>query len=147
MTPELEERFQSLDNAQALALANYSGIYFLCQGATVVYVGRAKNIARRIAKHIGSKDFDTVMVMRVPEEQLASVEMHWIRRLRPQLNIHPSDHSKPGRRATGKITVALRFYQETKDLLEKAIIQTRSASLSEYVERAVLDRFKKDGIK
>jgi hypothetical protein len=53
----------------------------------------------------------------------------------------------PGRRSTGKITVALRFYQETKDLLEKAIVQTRSASLSEYVERAVLDRFKKDGIK
>ena len=53
----------------------------------------------------------------------------------------------PGRRSTGKITVALRFYQETKDLLERAIIETRSSSLSEYVERAVLDRFKKDGIK
>jgi hypothetical protein len=34
--------------------------------------------------------------MRVPEELLASVEMHWIRRLRPELN------KKLGRPSSGK---------------------------------------------
>jgi hypothetical protein len=55
--------------------------------------------------------------------------------------------SQKGRKKTGKVTVTLRFYQETKDLLEKAVIETRSSSLSEYAERAVLGQLKKDGIK
>lgn len=44
---EIEQRFQSLDNAQTLHLADYPGVYFLCKGATIVYVGKAKNIARQ----------------------------------------------------------------------------------------------------
>jgi len=32
MTPEIEERFRSLENCQPFQLANYSGVYFLCQG-------------------------------------------------------------------------------------------------------------------
>jgi hypothetical protein len=50
MTLEIDQRFQSLDNAQALHLADYPGVYFLCQGATVVYVGKARNIAHRVAR-------------------------------------------------------------------------------------------------
>jgi hypothetical protein len=54
---------------------------------------------------------------------------------------------KLGRRPTGKITVQLRLYQDTRDLLEKAVIETRSSSMSEYAERAILMQLKKDGIK
>jgi hypothetical protein len=39
MTLDLDPRFQSLDNAKALHVANYPGVYFLCKGTTVVYVG------------------------------------------------------------------------------------------------------------
>jgi excinuclease UvrABC nuclease subunit len=98
MTPEIEERFRSLDNTQRLHIANYSGVYFLCKGATVVYVGKARNVARRLAQHIGLKDFDTVMVMKVSEELLASVEMHWIRNLCPELNARTGGPQRP---ATG----------------------------------------------
>jgi uncharacterized protein (DUF1778 family) len=35
--------------------------------------------------------------------------------------------SPKGRKKTGKVTVTLRFYKETKDLLEKAAVETRSS--------------------
>ncbi len=47
MTPEIEERFRSLENCQSFQLANYSGVYFLCQGTTVVYVGKISKIEQR----------------------------------------------------------------------------------------------------
>jgi len=47
---------------------------------------------------------------------------------------------------TGKVTVTLRLYQETKDLLQKAAIETRASSLSEYAERAILAQVKKDKV-
>jgi hypothetical protein len=145
-TSELDPHFQSLDNAQALGLANYSGVYFLCQGATVVYVGRAKNIARRLMGHLGHKDFDTVMAMRVPEERLASVELHWVRRLQPKLNrlLYPQREGVrpgPGRPATGKVTVQLRMAAATRDQLERLALKD-SQSLSECAETALLRYFK-----
>ena len=66
----------------------------------------------------------------------------------PILSCVKEDAKSPkGRKKTGKVTVTLRFYRETKDLLEKAAVETRSSSLSEYAERAVLAQVKKDGIK
>jgi hypothetical protein len=40
MNPEIEECFGSLENCQAVQLHSYSGVYFLCQGTKVVYVGK-----------------------------------------------------------------------------------------------------------
>jgi hypothetical protein len=54
--------------------------------------------------------------------------------------------SPKGRKKTGKVTITLRFYRETKDLLQKAAIETRASSLSEYAERAVLAQVKRDKI-
>jgi uncharacterized protein (DUF1778 family) len=54
--------------------------------------------------------------------------------------------ARKGRKKTGKVTVTLRLFQETKDLLEKAALETRSSSLSQYAEKAMLAQFKKDGI-
>ena len=51
-----------------------------------------------------------------------------------------------GRKKTGKVTITLRFFQETKDLLQKAATQTRASSLSEYAERAILAQVKKDKV-
>jgi Ribbon-helix-helix protein, copG family len=144
MTTEIAERFQSLDNAQALTLANYPGVYFLCQGATIVYVGRAKNIARRLMGHLGRRDFDGVMVMRVPKERLASVEMHWIRRLQPRLNklLYPQNDGVrpgPGRPATGRLRVLLKLTPETDKLLHRAAGK-EGITKSEFVERAIQER-------
>ena len=54
--------------------------------------------------------------------------------------------SPKGRKMTGKVTVTLRLYQATKDLLQKAAIETRASSLSEYAERAILAQVKKDKV-
>jgi len=63
MIPEIEKQFSSLDNCQPFQQYNYSGIYFLCQGATVVYVGQSKNVGKRIRTHFKDpkKEFDTVL--------------------------------------------------------------------------------------
>jgi hypothetical protein len=55
--------------------------------------------------------------------------------------------TQKGRKPTGKVTVTLRLYQQTKDLLEKGAIESRSSSLSEYAERAILAQLKRDRIK
>jgi excinuclease UvrABC nuclease subunit len=90
---DIEERFTTLDNCQHFPLANYSGVYFLRRDTTIVYVGKAKNLARRVIAHMSNKEFDTVLAMQVPEEMLHPVETHWIRQLRPVLN-----RFLPGRR-------------------------------------------------
>lgn len=146
---ELDPHFQSLDNAQALALANYSGVYFLCQGATVVYVGRSKNIARRLMGHLGHKDFDTVMVMSVPKERLASVELHWVRRLQPRLNklLYPQQDGVrpgPGRPSAGKVRVLLKLKPETDKLLYR-LAGKEGITKSEFVERAIQERVARMG--
>ena len=84
--PEIEERFQSLDNCQSVSLALYSGVYFLFKGTRIVYVGQSRHIDSRIRQHFGNKDFDSIQAMAVPEELLDSVEVYWIQRLRPILN-------------------------------------------------------------
>jgi predicted transcriptional regulator len=54
---------------------------------------------------------------------------------------------RPGRRATGKITITVRVRPETKKRLEKAATQLNLDSSSEYVEEAILAKLQKDGIK
>jgi len=47
MTPEIEERFRSLENCQPFQLANYSGVYFLYQGTKVAHVRKIPEIQQR----------------------------------------------------------------------------------------------------
>jgi hypothetical protein len=75
MTPEMnafsvEQHLGPFDSCHPLRSADYAGIYFLCCGTSIVYVGKTKSIAKRIAQHVGIKDFDAILVMRVPEELL-----------------------------------------------------------------------------
>jgi excinuclease UvrABC nuclease subunit len=114
MSTEIGPRFTSLESFETVHLPNYPGIYFFCQGQTVVYVGHAKNIARRITGAHQGKDFDSVMVMCVPEEQLRAVEMYWIQRLRPRLN------SRVGRSKLDKVTISIRLSQDVLAQIRKA---------------------------
>jgi hypothetical protein len=145
MTLALDLQFQSLDNAQALHIATYPGVYFLCQGATVVYVGRAKNIARRLVSHFGRKDFNSVMVMRVPEESLAAIEMHWIQRLQPELNRHGGRPPK-GEDYTPRIRTMFRLEPDLHKGLKIAVRKKKARSANAYVEAAVRTKLIADGI-
>lgn len=67
-----------------------SGIYFLCEGAEVVYVGQAVSVITRLGSHVyeGVKVFDPerVYFLPCPREDLSRVERHWIQLLKPKYN-------------------------------------------------------------
>jgi hypothetical protein len=98
----IDSRFTSLEAYQplqphTLQPFNYSGVYFLCQGEEVVYVGQSKNVGGRITSHIDTKSFDSVLIIPVPEENLRSVETYWIERLKPVLNRSLEERCPPRR--------------------------------------------------
>ncbi len=66
-------------------VSQMSGIYFLCQGDTIVYVGQSINVASRIKQH-GNKEFDRALCLPCPEEELNRVEAAFISLLKPPLN-------------------------------------------------------------
>jgi hypothetical protein len=63
------------------------GVYFLCLGDKVVYVGQSLNPPSRASAHLASRiGFDRVYVLPVPREALDLVEGALIRSLKPKLN-------------------------------------------------------------
>ena len=61
------------------------GVYFLCKGDEVVYVGQSVAPGSRIAGHASDryKDFDRVYLLPVPGYELNNVEGAFIQHLRP----------------------------------------------------------------
>lgn len=64
------------------------GIYFLCSGGRVVYVGQSVHIMARIGAHVaeGKKDFNAVAWVRCAPGKLNLLETMYIHLLRPRLN-------------------------------------------------------------
>jgi excinuclease UvrABC nuclease subunit len=81
-------RLKSLQCIDVSSLRVVSGVYFLCYADTVVYVGQSINVISRLMTHITSdeKQFDSAFYIPVPEHQLASVELAFIRSLAPIYN-------------------------------------------------------------
>ena len=67
-----------------------SGVYFLCEGDKVNYVGQSKDIKQRIRTHQRqkSKSFDSVFAVRLPQEQLVKIEGMFIQLLCPKYNMN-----------------------------------------------------------
>ena len=63
------------------------GIYFLCKSGNLVYVGKSRNVILRLSGHF-QKDFDSVYMVPVAEDELRATEAFLIRLLRPPLNSH-----------------------------------------------------------
>lgn len=69
----------------------FSGVYFLCRGDNVVYVGQSVTLSARIGIHSSEKqmrpkEFDRAYLLPVPREHLNRVEAAFIRALRPEYN-------------------------------------------------------------
>lgn len=62
------------------------GVYFLCDGDDVVYVGQSVQPTARIATHVTTKTFDRAYLLPVPPSELNEVEGAFIRVLTPRLN-------------------------------------------------------------
>lgn len=67
-----------------------SGVYFLCEGDKVNYVGQSKDIKQRIRTHQRekSKSFDSVFAVKLPQEQLVKIEGMFIQLLCPKYNMN-----------------------------------------------------------
>jgi hypothetical protein len=63
-----------------------SCVYFLLRAGTVVYVGQSNSIHSRISQHRTDKEFDRVLYMPVPAEELDIVEDRFISALKPPYN-------------------------------------------------------------
>jgi hypothetical protein len=64
-----------------------SGIYFLCEGFQIVYVGQAKEVARRVVSHVGHKTFTHAFYYPCRPEELYAHERCWIEMLLPKCNM------------------------------------------------------------
>jgi hypothetical protein len=61
------------------------GIYFLSNGGEIVYIGKSRNVAKRIAGH--SKEFDEIAMLSLPISGLDYWEGIYIQMFKPKLNI------------------------------------------------------------
>lgn len=77
------------------------GVYFLYKDGVLVYIGKTKNVARRILNHLeaAEKEFDSVRYSKVPEDSLDIVESTLIKNLKPINNImfNDGEHITPKR--------------------------------------------------
>lgn len=89
------------------------GIYFLCLGNKVVYIGQSTCIQHRISTHIQQrqKQFTDVFYIIVPVNFLDRYESSLIRYFRPEYNVS----SKGKLRDSDVETVKELFEQDTKD--------------------------------
>jgi len=87
----------NVPSLQQIPASEYQpGVYFLCKGADVVYVGQSVAPASRIATHAvcPSKDFDRAYLLPVPASDLDEVEAAFIKTLNP---------SQQGRHRSGTV--------------------------------------------
>jgi len=82
---DVPSALKAIIRLREIAPTSFCGIYFLCLGEDVVYVGQSKNVFARLSGH-REKDFDRVFFVRVAESQLDAVEMKFIKALNPSLN-------------------------------------------------------------
>ena len=64
-----------------------TGVYFLCLGDEIIYIGQATSPASRISQHSEmGKVFDRAFLIPVPKDELSQVEGAFIRLFKPRLN-------------------------------------------------------------
>lgn len=86
--PDELHRIKDLYKLPMESINTPSGIYFLCKGKKIVYIGQSTNIAGRICTHIndGLKDFDNVYFITCPISKLLQLESCLVRYFKPPLN-------------------------------------------------------------
>lgn len=97
---QVPDELTRINNLYKLPIENLTtpaGIYFLCKGKKIQYIGQAVNVGRRIIDHIndGIKEFDNVYFITCHTKQLSEVEKAFIRYFQPPYNktslIKPTD--------------------------------------------------------
>lgn len=108
MPPEIPRSIAELDTLLHLPLAwTASGVYFLCEGDEVVYVGRSLSVLHRIAEHIKAsvKEFSHVFFLPCAIAELDEIEQRWIKTLNPKYNFVHGERRAPRRNKRTRGTV------------------------------------------
>ncbi len=71
----------------SFSAAPTSGIYFLIQKDQIVYVGQSTNVHVRVTEHAREKLFDRINVIECAAKDLNKLEMLYIKKFNPILNI------------------------------------------------------------
>lgn len=79
-------KLPQIEGLRKLEVFAISAVYFLMQAGEVVYVGRTRNLASRLAEHYRMKDFDDVFYLPTNPKLLNRRERKYIRMLHPKLN-------------------------------------------------------------
>ena len=66
--------------------SNESGVYLLLRGNEVVYVGQSKCVCQRVSAHVGEKEFDNAVYVKVVASRLLEIERQWINKFNPVYN-------------------------------------------------------------
>jgi excinuclease UvrABC nuclease subunit len=79
-------KLTSLLPNEAIKLPKVAGVYFLCRGTQVVYVGKSVNVHGRAYAHY-DKEFDSVWHIPYRPEMIDQYEQYWIAKLQPTYNV------------------------------------------------------------
>ena len=71
----------------SMSIPTTCGVYFLIRGSVIVYVGQSINVHQRVMRHRASKQFDRINVIECDEKDLNSLELLYIKKFKPILNI------------------------------------------------------------
>lgn len=86
-----------------------TGVYFLCRDMALLYVGQSRNAASRIGEHYRRYEFDQVLFLPWPADDLDRIEAALIRSLRPPLNgksVHGTMRTSLGDPSADELTLA-----------------------------------------
>lgn len=91
---DVPRRLRGVSGLHELVMTPHCGIYFLCLGDELVYIGQSVDInARALGHRHGGprkKQYDRIFFVRVPREQLDTIEAQFINLFKPKLNKHLS---------------------------------------------------------
>jgi hypothetical protein len=96
----------AISGLKELDLDGFCGIYFLCLGSEVVYVGQSIVVPSRVLSHRKEKECDRALFLRTPESDLNEVERRFIELLNPKLNKAFSNQYGESRKTTAPQTEA-----------------------------------------
>jgi len=101
-TPDELSRIKDLYHLPMEYINTPPGVYFLCRGSKIVYIGKARNVANRITTHVaeGRKKFDNAYFITCNINQLDELEMSLIKFYQPEYNIAMMSEAEENHRAT-----------------------------------------------
>jgi len=104
-----------------------SGVYFLIENKTIVYIGQSVNIISRIASHLENKKFDYYSFIEIKNEhQRMKREREYIYLYRPKYNkeifVNPPEKSQRVEMIDFKISKPLSTDEEKGKFRNKSLI-------------------------